>query len=99
VKLADLRSIAIRQHYRIRFSISDSLECVINQHGVAQVPGLRGVPDFNLERELEPVSQFLLEPAVPGPKDTAPTRLVTREELAAMAGSSPVATAAEHEEE
>jgi len=60
---------------------------------------LRGIPDFNLERELEGASQFVLEAAAADPKNPAPARSLTREALAAMADSSPVRAAAEHEEE
>jgi hypothetical protein len=95
MKLVDLRKIAVRQQFRIRFQISNGLECVVNQHGVAQVPALRGIPDFNLEKELQSVSQFVLEPAVADPKNPTPSRSLTRDQLAAMAESSPVA--AEHE--
>ena len=99
MKLVDLRKLAVRQQFRIRFQISNNLECVVNQHGVAQVPALRGIPDFNLERELESVSRFVLEPAAADPKNPAPSRSLTRDEMAAMADCSPVAAAAEHEEE
>ena len=99
MKLVDLRKIAIRQQLRIRFQISNGLECVVNPDGVAQVPALRGVPDFHLETELELTSQFVLEPAVADPKNPARQRYLTRDEMAAMADFSPVAAAAEHEEE
>ena len=52
MKLLDLRKLAVRQQFRIRFQVSNGLDCVVNQHGVAQVPALRGIPDFNLEKEL-----------------------------------------------
>jgi hypothetical protein len=99
MKLVDLRKIAVRQQFRIRFQISNGLECVINQHGVAQVPALHGVPDFNLEKELSSVSQFVLEPAAADPKHPVAARSLTRDELAAMADPSPVAAGTEHEEE
>jgi len=99
MKLVDLRKIAVRRQFRIRFQISNGLECVVNRHGVAQVPALHGIPDFNLEKELESVSQFVLEPAAADPKNPAPSRSLTRGELAVMADSSPAAAAGEHEEE
>jgi hypothetical protein len=37
-------------------------ECVVDEHGVARVPALKGVPDFDLEVELAPASEFALEP-------------------------------------
>ncbi len=99
MKLVDLRKIAVRRQLRIRFQISNGLECVVNQHGVAQAPALRGIPDFNLEKELESVSEFVLEPSAGDSKKAAPARSLTREELAAMADSSAAAGVADHEEE
>jgi len=52
MNLGDLRKLAIRQQTRIRFSLANGMECVVNEHGVAQVPDLKGVPNFNLEQEL-----------------------------------------------
>jgi hypothetical protein len=63
------------------------------------VPALHGIPDFNLEKELASVSQFVLEPAACDPKNPAPGRSLTRDELAAMADSSFLAAAPDHEEE
>ena len=96
--LLDLRKIAVRQQVRIRFQISNGLECVINEHGIAQVPSLNTIPDFNLEKEFESVAQFNVEPAVVDPKKPVPPRPLTREAMIAMADSSPIAVA-EHEEE
>jgi hypothetical protein len=99
MNLADLRRLAIRKNLRIRFQLARGWECVVNEHGVAQVPQLRGVPDFNLEQELAAVPKFLLE-SVAGSSKNRPVKpqLLTREELAAMATPSPSAGAA-HEEE
>ena len=36
----------------IRFVMRNGMECVVTQHGIAQVPALKGIPDFNIEREL-----------------------------------------------
>ena len=93
--LADLRKLSIKKQYRIRFVLSNGLECVVTQHGVAQVPALKGVPDFNLERELASVSDFLLEPAaVAGQKHPPKSRSVSRDELAALAEASTASGAA-----
>ena len=85
--LADLRKLAIRNRLRIRFRLPNGMECVLTEQGIAQVPELHGVPDFNLERELAAVGQFVLEPLpVPGRKPERP-RVLSAPELAAMAGS------------
>ena len=38
----------------------------MNEQGIAQVPALKGIPDFNLEEELASAGEFLVEPAPPG---------------------------------
>jgi len=103
VKLADLRKLSIRQQIRIRFAIGEELECVVTEHGIAQVPGWRGVPEFNLEQKLASASEFVLEPAATaagGRKGTPQARQIARGELAslleAVRGGAP---APEHEEE
>lgn len=106
MKLADLRRLAIRRQVRIRFRLRNGLECIVTEHGVAQVEGLKGVPDFNLEEELAVAPSFLLDPAAAaalpkvvarGSKRPAEASPIGREELAAMAtgGASPEASAHE----
>jgi len=97
MKLADLRKLAIRRQFRIKFALRNGMECVVDERGVARVPALNAVPDFNLEEELAAASAFTLEPA--GGKDPAVPRPVRREELAAMTNASPSAETHEHEEE
>jgi hypothetical protein len=89
VTLADLRKLAIRRQTRIRFPLRNGMECVITEHGIAEVPALKGVPDFNLEEELVSVTGFLLDP-IPSGKKNQPLKPVSipREELAGMAVSS-----------
>jgi len=98
MKLADLRRLSIRKQLKIRFQLSNGLECVITEHGIAQVPSLRRVPDFNLDQELAGISQFILEPARVDAKSPAKPKPISAEELAGMLSTSP-ASAAEHEEE
>ena len=71
MKLADLRKVTVKKHLRIRFHLSNGMECVVNEHGVAQVPALRAVPSFNLEEELVGVQAFVVEPAEVGGKEKA----------------------------
>ncbi len=100
--LADLRKLSIRQQVQIRFRIRDGMECVITQHGVAQVPGLKSVPGFNLEQELAEATEFLLEPLPrKGEKGSkAAPRRVLREELAGMTAAAPAAVGhTDHEDE
>ena len=69
MKLVDLRKLAIKKRQRIRFPLNNGMECVMNELGVALVPGLDRVPDFNLEQELETASVFVLEPLDVGQKN------------------------------
>jgi len=101
MKLADLRKLAIRRECRIRFTLRDGLECVMNEHGVAQSPGLRSAPAFNFEQELADARQFRIEPAAAG-KDAPQPRAVSREELETMLGSAAepgARSAAAHDED
>ena len=101
--LADLRKLSIKKQCRIRFVMANGMECVVTQHGIAQVPALQGIPDFNVESELAAATEFLIESAVsPADKKTPPkSRTVTRDELAAIAGAAGTAAPAhdEHDDE
>ena len=98
--LADLRKLGIRQQFRIHFPLRNGMECVITEHGVASVPGLQRVPDFNLEDELALAGEFVLEPVAASKKaPVAAKRVVSREELSALTATGPAAAAADHEDE
>ena len=95
--LADLRKLSIRNQFQIRFHLRNGMECVISDHGVAQVPALQGTPDFNLEEELTFAREFRIDaPIDPLAKKTAKTvvkpRSVGRDELTAMYASAPSAS-------
>jgi len=97
MKLTDLRKLSIRKNLRIRFILSNGMECVITEQGLAHVPELRRIPDFNLDQELSGAAQFVLEPVAAGTKAPVKSRTVGREEMMSLVDSSPVAI--EHEEE
>jgi hypothetical protein len=99
MKLGDLRKFAIRQQTRIRFPLANGLECVVNEHGIAQVPALQSIPDFNLERELAAAQQFHLDALTADPKIPIRTRALRREELAALTGGAPAAEVHDHDDE
>lgn len=100
MKLADLRKLSIKNQVRIRFRLQNGMECVITEHGIAQVPELKGIPDFNLEQELGSAAQFLLEPAVAADKKNPPKpRCVGREELSQLTASGPAVAHHDHDEE
>jgi hypothetical protein len=99
MKLADLRKLSIRKNLKIRFRLSNGLECVVTEQGVAQVPGLNRTADFNIEAELASAAQFILEPLGGDPRQSAHTRSIGREELATLTASSPGVSASAHEDE
>jgi hypothetical protein len=105
MRLAELRKLSIRKQSRIHFRLRNGMECVVSEHGIAQVPALKGIPDFNLEEELAAASEFLLEPAIVADKKSdkknpPKPRSITRAELAGMVSAAPGAGAIpEHEEE
>jgi hypothetical protein len=87
MKLADLRRISIKTNVRIRFVISNGMECIVNEHGIAQVPALAAVPDFDLDHEFALAQQFILEPAAASGKTRARPQTLSREQLEALAGN------------
>ncbi len=100
--LADLRRLSVRKQVHIRFRLKNGIECVIDEHGIARVPELRGVPDFNLEQELAAAGEFRIDP-VPKKEDKhagSGSRTVSREELARWTSAGPLTAAAgEHQED
>jgi hypothetical protein len=102
--LVDLRRLAIRRQSRIRFVLRNGMECVVSADGIARVPDLKSVPEFNLEEELVCATAFTMEPVVPaGMKNPPKSKPVSigRPEMAAMALDSPGSVAArdEHDDE
>jgi hypothetical protein len=98
MKLADLRKVTIKTNSRIRFPLSNGMECVLNEHGIAQVPAMRAAGDFNLEEELGRAAQFTLEPAGATEKTKARPQVLSREEMAALVGPKSAEAHDEHEE-
>jgi hypothetical protein len=91
--LAELRRLAVRQQSRIHFHLQNGMECVIDEHGIARVPALHSIPDFNLEQELAKAGEFALEnagaAAAAGDRKAGPrARSVARDALAAMVAAS-----------
>jgi len=100
MNLSDLRKVTVKKHLRIRFPLSNGLECVVDEHGIAKVPALRAVPAFNLEQELTGAQSFVVEPSDPGENDkqARQTRNCTRDEMAALATGGAEAAHDEHED-
>ena len=90
MRLLDLRKVTVKKNLRIRFSLSNGMECVVNEHGIAQVPALHSVPAFNLEDEFRQAQTFHVEPAtVEKEKVRAKPRQYTREEMVELATAGP----------
>jgi hypothetical protein len=71
------------------------MECVVNEHGIAQVPALKAIPDFNLAQGLSAAREFLLEAVAPATAKGSPrTRTVGREERSALTGAQTTGAAA-----
>jgi len=101
MKLADLRKLAIKKQQRIRFHLRNGMDCVVNERGVATVPGLNLVADFNLEQELELAAAFTIESIQPPQKNTPKPLTVSRDELASLLNGAPAGVTHhdEHEDE
>ena len=94
--LVDLRKLAIRKRVKIRFALANGMECVVAEDGIARVPELKSVPQFNLETEMAAAQAFEVEAVVPAGAKNAPKARPTtlgRTEMAAMALDSPGAAA------
>jgi hypothetical protein len=99
--LVDVRKLAIRKQSQIRFNLRNGMECVISEDGIARVPALKSVPDFNLEQELAAATVFVVEATVPAGTKNAPKPKpvpMGRTEFSAMALSSPGGAVAVHDE-
>jgi hypothetical protein len=101
MKLVDLRKLAIKKQQKIRFRLQNGTDCVMDERGVALVPSLDRVPDFNLEQELESVASFVIEPLDAGHKNAPKPVTVSRQQLTAMMSAAPAGSAPhdEHEDE
>lgn len=101
MRLVDLRKLAIKKQQKIRFHLRNGMECVMDQRGVALVPGLDRIPDFNLEQDLESAVTFVLEPLNAGEKNAPKPRTLSRDELATMlnSGSGAAAHHDDHDDE
>ena len=102
--LVDLRKLAIRKQSKIRFVLRNGMECVVSADGIARVPALHGVPEFNLEQELASATAFMVEPAPPaGIKNPPKPKPLSmgRPELAAlvMDSAGAVTPRDEHDDE
>jgi len=100
MNLTDLRRVSVKQQLRIRFNLSNGMECILNEHGVAQVPALRASPAFNLEEELAGAKMFLVEPvAAEKNKAKSAPRSYSRDEMATLAaGGGAEVSHEEHDE-
>jgi hypothetical protein len=99
MKLSDLRKLTVKKNLHIRFALSNGMECLLDEHGVARVPALHAAPSFSLEEELAAAREFLVEPAAADQKHKArpKPRRCTRDEMTVLATAAPGAEPA-HED-
>jgi hypothetical protein len=99
--LSDLRRVSVKQGLRIRFALSNGMECIVNEHGTAQVPQLSAVPNFNLEQELAGAQDFVVEEAGLSEKEKAKSKIrrYNREGMATLAAAGTGVAAAHDEHE
>jgi hypothetical protein len=69
---------------------------VLNEHGIAEIPALKAVPDFDLEDELARAGQFTMEPVRVVEKNKNRPQVLSREQLAALV--APKTAAAAHDD-
>jgi hypothetical protein len=91
MKLIDVRKLAIKKQQKIRFGLRNGMDCVMDERGVALVPQLNRLPDFNLEQELEFATVFVLEPLDAGQKNAPKPVTLPRTEFAALVNAAPAA--------
>ena len=96
MKISDVRKMAIRQQTRVRFRMSNGQDCVIDEHGIARVPGIRDALHVSLDEELALAQEAHLESSAI-PAKVAP-RTVTRAELERLTSSQPLAEHDDHDE-
>lgn len=87
MNLQNLRKFAVQQQTRIKFNFGDSLQCIVDEHGIAKVPSpnVASAPPFNLEQELAAAHQFSLEPVVVA---AGRSRTLSRADLESLLGAS-----------
>jgi hypothetical protein len=101
MKLADLRRLTTKKNARIRFRLQNGMECILNEHGIAEIPELKSIPDFNLEEQFALVNEFVMETAGLSEKVAAKekTQRLTREQMSNLAAPpSAVAAHDDHED-
>jgi hypothetical protein len=101
MRLADLRKVTVKRNLRIRFRLPNGMDCIVNEHGLAQIPALRSAPDFNLEHEFAHVDSFTIEPvaAAKTRSPNTPLERLNRTQLEALAGAAPADSGHDDHEE
>lgn len=90
----DLRRFAIQTRTEITYRVRQGGEtCVVNTQGLIKIPGLSGLPSYNVEEVLARADQFELQRAAEKP------RTLTRDEMVALLKATLKASAAAPKEE
>ena len=99
MKLSDVRKLAVRQQLRVRFRLSDGTDCVVMEDGIARMPGIKDVPQLDLETEFAAATQLQLENVAVNSKTLVAPRTVSRAELEKLAMSHPSAAVTDDHDE
>ncbi|HUQ90501.1 MAG TPA: hypothetical protein VM120_02390 [Bryobacteraceae bacterium] len=97
MKLAELRRLTIKKQLRIRFKLPNGMECLIDEHGLAKVPALKNLPDFNLEQDLAQATAFQVETLAADPAKVKPQATSVEQLNKLIASVSPGAAQAAHD--
>ncbi len=101
MRLNDVRRMAIRKQLRVRFRLANGGECQINERGIAEALDWKGLPDLQLERELENASAFIVTAAGRSGETSATPETWSRrqfEEMMTAGATGAGAGEAEHDE-
>ena len=90
--LTEARRFAVQKKTRVEFRTSGGETCVVDEHGVARVPGLTSAPSFVMTDEFDRAAEFTL---VRGTQRD----VLSREQLAKLAGPAKTATPSHDEDE
>lgn len=94
IPVNDLRRFAIQTRTEITYRVRQGGQvCVVNTQGLIKIPGLAGLPPYNVEEVLLHADQFELQRTAEKP------RLLNREEMVALLKAALKAPAAAPKEE
>jgi hypothetical protein len=92
--LLELRRYAVRHGVSVHFSASGVGECLVNEHGVLQIPSLDRTPSFRMDSALPDVEKFTLRPV----RTPAKSQTLSRQDFERII-AEPAGAASDREEQ